>query len=73
MTEISIEIFKTNVQQQKTSREILTFLKDMFPNLSVSFDLEDCDKILRVEGTIIPIHGIIEALYKMGFICERIE
>ncbi len=73
MTEISIEIFKTNVQNQKISGEILIFLKGMFPNLSVNFDLEDCDRILRVEGSTIPIHCLIEVLYKMGIICERIE
>lgn len=73
MTEIAIEIFKTNVYNQKTSIEIIDCLKAMFPHLAVNFDLEDCDKILRVKGSLIPIPCIIELLYKMGFLCERIE
>ncbi|MBP1222563.1 hypothetical protein [Flavobacterium sp. 1355] len=44
-----IEIFKTNVNSKRQSNRILKILKNIFPDASFIFDLEDCDKILRVD------------------------
>jgi len=45
-----VEIFKTNVTQEKTAKKILMDFRKQFPNYNVNFDLEDCDKILRIES-----------------------
>ncbi len=73
MTEISIEIFKTNIQNQKTSKTVMDFLRNTFPHLSINIDLNDCDKILRVEGKCVPTQRIIEELFQLGFQCEWME
>ncbi len=45
-----IEIFKTNVEKQEDADPILQQLKTLFPNYCCNFDLDECDKILRIEG-----------------------
>ena len=45
-----IEVFKTNVQNEIQCKQKLKTLKKKFPALKINFDLQDCDKIVRVEG-----------------------
>ncbi len=48
-----IEVFKTNVDNAPEADKVLRLLAHEFPDFKVNFDLEDCDKILRVKGTFI--------------------
>ena len=43
-----IEIFQTNVDSESIAQTILTEINNLFPELVVNFDLEDCDRILRL-------------------------
>lgn len=45
-----VEVFKTNVQEVARANQIVEQLLERFPSYRVNFDLEDCDKILRIEG-----------------------
>ncbi|RIV68567.1 hypothetical protein [Flagellimonas aequoris] len=45
-----IEIFKTNVEDESTANRTVNALHENFKNVSANFDLEDCDRILRVES-----------------------
>lgn len=65
-----IEVFKTNVQEVDQSIMIVGKLLEHFPTSVVNFDLEDCDKILRVHASSISNHKIIELLNSYGFHCE---
>ena len=44
----TIEIFKTNVTDNKTAKAILKKLQKILPEAQINFDLEDSDRILRV-------------------------
>lgn len=69
-----IEIFKTNVNSKRQSGRILKMLKRIFPNASFVFDLEDCDKILRVDHIEkIQIASIKNEIINLGFTCEILE
>jgi hypothetical protein len=46
----TVEVFKTNVDNEQSAFEIIQILKKHFPHAKVNFDLDDCDKILRVES-----------------------
>ena len=46
----SIEIFKTNVALKSKAQQLIEELSYRFPDYKVNFDLEDCDRILRVES-----------------------
>lgn len=65
-----IEVFKTNVQEMEQSKMIVVKLLEHFPNSIINFDLEDCDKILRVHAPSISNHHIIELLNSYGYHCE---
>lgn len=69
-----IEIFKTTVNSEEQSNKIVILLQQLFPKTSFIFDLEDCDKILRVEPIERHQIGIImEELSVLGFRCEILE
>jgi hypothetical protein len=69
-----IEIFKTNVNSKRQSGRILKMLKRIFPNASFVFDLEDCDRILRVDRIErMQIMNIRNEIINLGFICEILE
>lgn len=51
-----VEVFKTNVGDNATAAAIAGKIADQFPDYSVNFDLEDCDKILRIEPASGPVN-----------------
>ena len=65
-----IEVFKTNVQHRELAEQLASILYERFAFSKINFDLEDCDKILRVEGKQICVENIIETLGTRGLQCE---
>ncbi|OXB24859.1 hypothetical protein B0A80_03850 [Flavobacterium tructae] len=65
-----IEVYKTNVQEVEQSLLIVGKLLEHFPNSHINFDLEDCDRILRVHASSISNQRIIELLDSYGYHCE---
>ncbi|RZJ56139.1 MAG: hypothetical protein EOO44_00665 [Flavobacterium sp.] len=65
-----IEVFKTNVQEIEQSKIIVIKLLEHFPDSNINFDLEDCDKILRVHALTISHSKIIDLLDSYGYKCE---
>jgi len=65
-----VEVFKTNVQQHQLAEQLASMLKGLFSFSKINFDLEDCDKILRVEGKEVCVKTIIELLGSHGLECE---
>jgi hypothetical protein len=67
-----IEVFKTNVQEIEQSKMIVVKLLEHFPESFINFDLEDCDKILRIHASAISNKKIIELLNSYGYFCEEL-
>lgn len=67
-----IEVFKTNVTEYLIARSLTELIRLQFDGYSASFDLEDCDKVLRVqsENDRILSGRIITLLKKWGFQAE---
>lgn len=65
-----VEVFKTNVQEVSQAKELTDKLLEHFPDYDITFDLEDCDKILRAEARDIKSENIIMLLSNYGFNCE---
>ncbi len=65
-----VEIFKTNVIDIGTSKMLTQKLERAFPDNKINFDLEDCDRILRIEGDRVMSPAIISVLNAYGFWCE---
>ncbi|MBL0257385.1 MAG: hypothetical protein IPQ03_07580 [Bacteroidetes bacterium] len=68
-----VEIFKTDIETQYTAELARMRLLDLFPHAKINFDLEDCDRILRIEGRDFSIHLIIEAINILGYNCEILD
>ena len=67
-----VEVFKTNVTARRQARLLLAQIHATFAQYRANFDLEDCDRVLRVEsrhGLISPA-CLIELLQKAGFQAE---
>lgn len=65
-----VEVFKTNVNELEKSELLARKLQTYFPATKINFDLQDCDKILRVEGENILSLEIIQILNDRGYLCE---
>lgn len=68
-----IHVFKTSVISEKQVRQVEPFLKTLMPNEEWNFDLEDCDKILRVETEKITPETVITLLKSQGFECTELS
>ena len=44
-----VEVFKTNVMDRRQAQMLVDQIHQLFKNYHSNFDLEDCDKILRIE------------------------
>ena len=65
-----VEVFKTNVQHRELAEQLVSILRGRFAFFKINFDLDDCDKILRVEGKQICVETIVEILNTHGLQCE---
>jgi hypothetical protein len=68
-----VEVFKTNVQRKAEARMLLLKLVQLFPKHKINFDLNDCDKILRVQGKDFSVEKIIQLLKKESYHCKILE
>lgn len=66
----TVEVFTTNVQYASQANLLMGVLLKIFPEYSINFDLEDCDRILRVESDSINSEEIIRLLAAENFQCE---
>ena len=68
-----VEVFKTDVYEEERSTIIIQKLRQYFPENKINFDLDDCDKILRVEGENVFSGKIMELLNREGHECEILD
>ncbi len=64
-----IEIFKTNVGNKRAAKVILEEIGMHHPDYKCNFDLEDCDKVLRIENASGKVDAglVFEILQKNNF------
>lgn len=70
---IMVEVFITNIQEPVQAERILQVLENTFPEMKINFDLDDCHRILRIEGAKINPESIISIVNKSGYTCEILE
>ena len=68
-----IEVFKTDVHEQQQAIGLAAVLSFHFPICKINFDLEDCDRILRIEGDYIAAHKVVSLLNERGHECTVLE
>lgn len=67
-----VEVFKTNVGEPIFAYILVDQIHQRFADYKANFDLEDCDRILRVKCTTGPVQssGLIALLHEHGFKAE---
>jgi len=71
-----VEVFKTNIDNHALAQQIVNEIKTLQWGIDASFDLEDCDHILRVCGDFEPIllkSQIITLLLSKGHIATPLD
>jgi hypothetical protein len=70
---MKVEVFKTNVTDPGQAKWLVDQIERNFANCKVNFDLDDCDRILRVmfEGTI-QAEMLIDLLNNAGCAAEAL-
>ena len=67
-----VEVFKTNIHDGEEAIRIKKLLHALFPESKINFDLQDCDKVLRVEGTF-SYEEVIDLITRFAYQCEVLE
>jgi hypothetical protein len=68
----TVEVFKTDVQDREQAKKLIDRIHKTFLDYQANFDLDDCDRILRVKcksGTV-QSSGLIDLLKDSGFHAE---
>jgi hypothetical protein len=68
-----IFVFKTSVKTKIQAKRLKQHIDKILPNAKLSFDLEDCDKILRIESEEKVVLKIKNLLTVHNFYCEELE
>ena len=68
-----VYVFKTSVKFKKHIKEIAQELDKITEIQKWNFDLEDCDKILRIEITKLKPIKITNLLNSLGFECNELK
>jgi hypothetical protein len=66
-----VEVFKTNVTNNHHARTLVEIIESRFKEYRVNFDLDDCDRILRIESSrVIDPEPVIVLLGDLGVNAE---
>lgn len=68
-----IYIFKTSVRTKTQVRKLRPHLDSLLPEAKWNFDLEDCDKILRIDSEENVVPKITGLLTIHKFNCKELE
>ena len=70
---MNVLVFKTTVQSNKDISKLQPFINDVVKDGKWNFDLEDCDKIFRVETDENLNNSLIFLFNANGYSCEELE
>lgn len=63
-----VEVFKTSVETSVQAEQLVNLIVEKFPAYAVNFDLEDCDRILRIKSSgSIQEASLVAILQQQGF------
>ena len=68
-----IYVFKTSVKTKNQVKKLEPHINTILPNEKWNFDVEDCDKILRIDSEENIVLKIIDLLRNQKFYCEELD
>ena len=73
LSDPQVLVFKTSVQNAHDVQRLRPMLDDLVVQGRWNFDLEDRDRILRVETVGFVRERVIVLLHGLGFVCDELE
>ena len=72
---VMVEVFKTNVEDCSQAYLLIEQIHKTYTHYKANFDLEDCDRILRVESNLSGIEPslLISLLSEFGYDAEILQ
>lgn len=67
---MNVLVFKTDMRCDACKHTVGAVLGVL--DLRWTVDLDDCDKILRVETDTVPARAVMQAVRQVGFVCEEL-
>ncbi|MBV9986052.1 MAG: hypothetical protein JO301_00115 [Chitinophagaceae bacterium] len=68
-----IYVFRTSVKTSSQARKLKPHIDRILPEAKWNFDLDDCDKILRIDSEVNIISQIMDVLRTHRFDCEELQ
>ena len=69
-----IGIFRTNISSVHDKNSVINAISNNFSVQACSVDIEDCDRVLRVDAPeSLEEHVIIEFVTRLGFSCHILD
>ena len=68
-----VEVFKTNIHKISQAKKIMALLLHHFPESKINFDLDDCDRVLKIAGKNFIPEKVMAVLNVNGFECKILE
>ena len=68
-----IFVFKTSVQTKVQIKKLKPHINERLPNVKWNFDLEDMDKVLRIDSEENIVLKITDLLTSHSYRCEELE
>jgi hypothetical protein len=68
-----IYIFKTSVKTKNQVQKLKPHINEILPSKKWNFDLDDCDKILRMDSEGNIVLKIVDLLNSHKFNCEELK
>ena len=69
---LDILVFKTNVRSRRRVNDLASHLEKLEGILKWNVDLQDVDKVLRVESASVSARAIEHKLQQAGYFCEEL-
>jgi hypothetical protein len=67
-----IYVFKTSVTSKKTIKQLKPYLDSLLPKAAWNFDIEDCDRILRIDNQTEVREKVCTLLVGKGIVCKEL-
>jgi len=68
-----IYVFKTSVKSKMLAKKLKPHIEKILPEAKWNFDLDDCDKVLRIDSNENIILPIINLLKNHNIDCKELE
>jgi hypothetical protein len=69
---MEVLVFKTSVTTEQHIEELAPLLNSIIQPPNWNFDLEDCDRILRIETAHNIAPAVVSVINQQGFYCEEL-